>query len=202
MSAVVRPVVWALLHLGGAAAAHGCMRSYHRFSLLAFVASNPDQFVICATAGCEYIWEKTDPSAVADVRCPSCEVLRCGRCFANAHGGARCADANGGAADASAEAVQAALGADAKQCPRCSAWIEKDPGSCDKMQCRCGHRFCFRCGADNARCSCTPAFHAFWDNHANRPDYGASAAAPPSGAHGFPHRRAPTFAPPQVGFPY
>jgi len=58
-----------------------------------------------------------------------------------------------------------------RRCPRCGVWIEKGPTfsvfgleivGCDKMTCRCGFKFCFRCGAENARCACTGAEHNFY----------------------------------------
>ena len=39
------------------------------------------------------------------------------------------------------------------------------------MKCRCGYRFCYNCGSENARCGCTPAEHGFWDNTVNRGDF-------------------------------
>ena len=59
-----------------------------------------------------------------------------------------------------------------RACPRCAAWLHKAEG-CDKLKCRCGYRFCWRCGAENAQCACTPASHGFWDNVSNRGDFAA-----------------------------
>ena len=49
-------------------------------------------------------------------------------------------------------------------CPGCGARIEKLPDGCDKMECLCGYRFCYKCGAPGAECDCTPSDHCFWDN--------------------------------------
>lgn len=57
-----------------------------------------------------------------------------------------------------------------RKCRRCGIYIEKKDG-CDKMKCRCGYRFCFICGSENAQCNCTPASHGFWDNDTNRGDF-------------------------------
>jgi hypothetical protein len=61
-----------------------------------------------------------------------------------------------------------------RKCPKCGAWIEKGPSmeafgitlaeGCDKMTCRCGCKFCFRCGSINANCGCTGADHGFFDH--------------------------------------
>eukprot|EP00928_Gymnodinium_smaydae_P057492 TRINITY_DN40727_c0_g1_i1.p1 TRINITY_DN40727_c0_g1~~TRINITY_DN40727_c0_g1_i1.p1 ORF type:complete len:215 (+),score=9.23 TRINITY_DN40727_c0_g1_i1:99-647(+) len=49
-----------------------------------------------------------------------------------------------------------------RMCPNCGAWVEKRAdvilGSlldgCDLVTCRCSTRFCFACGAVDARCQC------------------------------------------------
>ena len=55
-----------------------------------------------------------------------------------------------------------------KQCPRCGVHIDKAADTCAMMECLCGYRFCYDCGAPGARCSCTPANHCFWDNVLDR----------------------------------
>jgi hypothetical protein len=42
-----------------------------------------------------------------------------------------------------------------RPCPHCGAWIEKVKDACNTMMCLCGHRFCYRCGASGAACSCS-----------------------------------------------
>lgn len=41
-----------------------------------------------------------------------------------------------------------------RPCPHCGTGIEKLTDTCDKMMCLCGYRFCYRCGAPGAACSC------------------------------------------------
>jgi len=57
-----------------------------------------------------------------------------------------------------------------KPCPRCQSLIQKQPEGlltgCDKMTCRCGCMFCFKCGLEAraggvARCRCVGMHHAF-----------------------------------------
>ena len=50
-----------------------------------------------------------------------------------------------------------------KLCNRCQQGIIKNEG-CHKVKCRCGYRFCWICGSENAQCNCTPAHHGFYDN--------------------------------------
>jgi len=57
-----------------------------------------------------------------------------------------------------------------RACPNCAALIEKQSAGfthgCDKMTCRCGCKFCFRCGEPagtngQARCSCVEGHHSY-----------------------------------------
>ena len=48
-----------------------------------------------------------------------------------------------------------------RRCPHCGVYIEKMEGGCDKLTCRCGCKFCFKCGVLNADCECTASFHHF-----------------------------------------
>jgi len=57
-----------------------------------------------------------------------------------------------------------------RACPKCAALIEKQGAGathgCDKMTCRCGCKFCFRCGEiagphGQARCSCVEEHHTY-----------------------------------------
>ena len=45
--------------------------------------------------------------------------------------------------------------AKAKQCRQCKFWVQKNEG-CDHMTCRCGHEFCYICGADYQTCGHLP----------------------------------------------
>ena len=71
------------------------------------------------------------------------------------------------------EASEAAL-RQFRACPQCGQGLEKTQKSCNKFQCRCGYRFCWKCGkpADifgKSSCRCTGDEHVFWDNKRNRP---------------------------------
>jgi len=57
-----------------------------------------------------------------------------------------------------------------RPCPRCGVFIQKQPdgllSGCDKMTCRCGCMFCFKCGVEAriggvARCRCVGTHHVF-----------------------------------------
>lgn len=57
-----------------------------------------------------------------------------------------------------------------RMCRRCGSGVELASG-CLKMKCRCGYRFCFQCGSENAQCGCTPAHHGFADNITGKADF-------------------------------
>ena len=61
-----------------------------------------------------------------------------------------------------------------QQCRSCGAAVSKVDG-CDKFMCRCGYKFCWKCGAENAACRCTGREHGFADPRA-RERGGASPA--------------------------
>jgi hypothetical protein len=48
-------------------------------------------------------------------------------------------------------------------CKRCHNGVCKSSG-CDKLMCRCGYKFCYHCGVENAVCQCTPSNHYYIDN--------------------------------------
>jgi hypothetical protein len=50
-----------------------------------------------------------------------------------------------------------------RPCPACGSYIEKSHG-CSLMECICGYRFCFSCGAVGAACSCDGPNHMFERN--------------------------------------
>lgn len=52
---------------------------------------------------------------------------------------------------------------DIRICRRCKQGVEKSSG-CDKFMCRCGYKFCYQCGIENAQCKCTPSNHTYIDN--------------------------------------
>lgn len=134
-----------------------------------------DQCSHTSCQGCLAQWiEKVESTGQTDLPgCPFCrvpltleetnEIL--GRPFqrASAMGAAL-----GGADEEMDDLTRQWLNEQTKPCPRCGAWIEKIEGGCDMMECLCGYRWCYGCGAPGARCGCTPETHSFWDNVLDR----------------------------------
>ena len=78
-----------------------------------------------------------------------------------------------------------------RKCPKCSSWIEKGPSmeafgipmveGCDKMTCRCGCKFCFKCGSVDAKCNCTSPEHGFFSHEEVLDSYPRSNITSPAG---------------------
>jgi len=78
-----------------------------------------------------------------------------------------------------------------RKCPKCGSWIEKGPSfeafgipmveGCDKMTCRCGCKFCFKCGSVDAKCACTGSEHGFFSHQEVLESYPHSNITSPAG---------------------
>ena len=143
---------------------------------------------LCPTPDCPYIVSWCGPQNAGDappaIDCPVCKKHRCLLCGVEPfHRGQPClprtpcsspgANAPGGGPE-SEEALSLAFISSASSniriCRRCGQGVVKEQG-CDKVKCRCGFRFCYRCGSENAQCACTPAEHGFIDNVTGRTDF-------------------------------
>ena len=112
--------------------------------------------------------------------CSCCQRTSCLLCRAQPfHDGKSC--------EAAAAEARRAAGADAENeelslrllhsscqsCPKCGMAVTKIAQTCNKLECRCGARWCWKCGAEadgrgRLPCTCTGAEHVFWDNRAKR----------------------------------
>ena len=143
----------------------------------------------CPTPDCKFItsWVSEEEDGCPVLDCPLCGRQTCLLCQQAWHQGP-CGRSgrSGAAAEASASFPDAEASKHAKdeaktmawinsagnvrRCGRCGNAVLKASG-CDKMKCRCGYRFCYQCGAENAQCGCTPSSHGFIDNVTGRGDF-------------------------------
>lgn len=143
----------------------------------------------CKTPNCSYIviWSK-------DVRddgppifnCPLCLVERCLACnISPYHYGKGCEEvihqhqmkicqSSTSSSKQHEEEEKATMeylqNSGIRVCKKCGSGVFKSDG-CDKMMCRCGYKFCYSCGSENASCICTPSTHVFWNNNTHQPSY-------------------------------
>lgn len=53
-------------------------------------------------------------------------------------------------------------------CGGCDTYITKQAG-CNKVQCVCGFRICWKCKAVGGKCKCTASYHTYYDNLKRKP---------------------------------
>jgi len=152
---------------------------------------------MCSTPDCSYVvaWAGEEIDGPPVFICPLCKLRKCIACGTTPyHDGMNCHDFinqmrrssdssqlptgsecdNSGQIMVAEEAERLTLSylqsSNIRYCKRCNAGIVKSSG-CDKLKCRCGYRFCYHCGSENAQCACTPQSHGFWDNIVDRGDF-------------------------------
>lgn len=123
---------------------------YEKFTLDLYAINNHTDVNCCPTAGCSYMffYQEGDARFV----CPTCENDYCLSCKTNWHEDISCEEnkklTNTNYLDEKFDTF--VRGAQYKQCPFCSTWVEKIDG-CDYMTCRCGKAFCYLCGEKNPK---------------------------------------------------
>jgi len=144
-----------------------------RFALESATDSNPN-LRYCPTPDCPYIayWEEqSEDGAVVSPKffCPLCDSISCLKCSISPyHEGVSCDVFQSMPASSRNEQLTRSYielnKTQMRPCGRCGTLVMKSEGGCAKMKCRCGYRFCFVCGMENATCGHTPAHHGFTDN--------------------------------------
>lgn len=88
--------------------------------------------------------------AIAEAECPNCNRLFCARCKVPWHPGIECSEYQKLNKDERGreDIMLMKLAKDKKwtRCPKCMIYVEKTEG-CLFILCRCGHSFCYNCGA-------------------------------------------------------
>ncbi|KAL0488861.1 hypothetical protein AKO1_013547 [Acrasis kona] len=121
---------------------------YDQHSLERVISTNPHQFLNCYTPGCEYVFFHDGGQDEHDFLCPKCNKRYCLKCKVEYHNQITCeqyqkwAQENETSDMAFEEYKKKSNG---KPCPTCRHFVEKTMG-CDHMSCRCGAKFCYKCG--------------------------------------------------------
>lgn len=142
---------------------------------------------LCPSPGCGFVAEwggEPGDGVCPRLVCPRCcaeTCLACGRPWHPAPQTCEDAAAAERARDSTPEARAAEKAterylsrAKVRRCKQCGNGVLKSSG-CEKMRCRCGYEFCYRCGTPGATCKCTPSNHVFWDNIDNEASASRSA---------------------------
>jgi len=153
-----------------------------RFALESATDSNPN-LRYCPTPDCPYIayWEEQSEDGVVvspKFFCPLCDSISCLKCSISPyHEGVSCdVFQSMPASSRNEQLTRSWLSSEItskkmRPCRRCGVVVMKKEGGCAKMKCRCGYRFCFVCGVENATCGHTPAHHGFTDNITGGADF-------------------------------
>ncbi|KAK1357378.1 Atp-dependent rna helicase deah12, chloroplastic [Heracleum sosnowskyi] len=125
--------------------------------------------VYCPFPRCSTLMSKSEVCAVNNAggsRCTNCHDLFCINCKVPWHSNMSCSQYKNLHPYPSSEEVKLKTLATKKQwrqCGKCNNMIELKEG-CNHIFCRCGHQFCYTCGAEwknkQATCKC-----AIWDEH-------------------------------------
>lgn len=125
--------------------------------------------VYCPYPRCSTLMSRTEVCAINNVggcRCMNCYGLFCVNCKVPWHSNMSCFHYKNLHPYPSSEEVKLKTLATRKQwrqCEKCNNMIELKEG-CNHISCRCGHEFCYTCGAEwknkQATCKC-----AIWDEH-------------------------------------
>ena len=131
------------------------LQKYQQNQLEMYIAENSDELSYCPTPGCNYVFIHDGES---DFRCPKCNSHYCLDCRVNYHTGRTCIEykaekVNNTFSKADAQFIEFVKGAKYKQCAKCKFWVERTDG-CLHMTCKCGHEFCYKCGAKHKTCPC------------------------------------------------
>ena len=121
------------------------IQKYEKFSMNNLLMNNKDSYSCCPTPGCEYMFffEEGENRFL----CPLCNKEYCLFCKNVWHKGMTCKEFQESKDEKKLDEkfLNFVKGANYKICPICKFWVEKAYG-CESMKCRCGNKFCYRCG--------------------------------------------------------
>ena len=138
-------------------------------SMVSFLSQHTEVYGECPTPNCNQVFLKSGQTTGAR-SCDQCNAKYCAACNdAPPHPGVTCQEY---AVDKGSNALfqQWKEKSGGRACPKCDVYIQRN-GGCDHMTCKCGHNFCYKCGAKSHAMRCgNPCL-----NHASR----TSAPPPP-----------------------
>lgn len=128
-------------------AAADCFKRYNSIALRQHLSEDIN-FRWCLNAKCDHGQTHRLGDEYPIVQCTWCYKKSCFTHQLPWHEGLTCAQFDSLRPDVAAdqEAAQLLIGTTTQQCSKCKKRIERSAG-CDHMTCRCGHQFCWRCGA-------------------------------------------------------
>ncbi|XP_057489847.1 uncharacterized protein LOC130775822 [Actinidia eriantha] len=106
------------------------------------------QRVCCPYGDCSATLVNDSGETIGKADCPSCKRLICARCGVPWHSEFTCAEFKrlSGREEEDVLVEELAKKKRWRKCPNCNFYVEKTEG-CLHVTCRCGHEFCYRCGA-------------------------------------------------------
>ncbi|KAK1355002.1 hypothetical protein POM88_048258 [Heracleum sosnowskyi] len=110
----------------------------------------------------ELLIQDTDSNDILESECPTCRRLFCAKCMVPWHSGIKCGDFQklhkNERESGDLMLMQLAKKNRWTRCPECKFYVERTEG-CLFMKCRCGHTFCYNCGAPMVYHFCTKCKH-------------------------------------------
>ncbi|KAF1996783.1 hypothetical protein P154DRAFT_472124, partial [Amniculicola lignicola CBS 123094] len=114
-------------------------------SIKDYIKSRPAEFRYCPTPDCSRFYRCSPNAHPRIFDCDACLASTCTLCHQDAHDGQSCEDAAAAALIGEKEFAKWKKDHDVRDCPKCSAAIEKNEG-CNHMQCvACGVHICWFC---------------------------------------------------------
>lgn len=136
---------------------------YEQNSFRYYVEKHTGDMLSCPTPDCSYVFSWSGESS--EFRCPLCNKSYCLTCRTEWHTHLTCEQLQLRSEVPEVDLAYEYLAHNKrfKQCSYCLFWVVK-PGGSNKLLCRCGYRFCFKCGEALHSCSCRRPMSRFLSN--------------------------------------
>ncbi|KAK2447157.1 E3 ubiquitin-protein ligase RNF144A [Trifolium repens] len=122
------------------------------------ISIDVSQKFFCPFADCSALLINDGTETVKNSECPNCKRMFCVQCKVPWHIGIKCSEFKklnvGERGREDVMLMKLAKDNKWRRCPKCRFYVAKSEG-CRHMKCRCGCRFCYKCGGANSlRCKC------------------------------------------------